>query len=159
MNKRGEIVFVAVLIVFSVAALWESYGISGFSKLSSPGVFPMLASATMLVSALFILLGDCEQRHLDNRPTESLSEGSSALLPMQVIVSTILVLLYVIAMPTLGFLLSSGLFLFAAIGYLWNRPLWMALVVSVVSLIAIHVVFRQLFQVILPQGSLINHFL
>lgn len=159
MNKRSEFVFVAVLIVFSAAALWESYGIAGFSKLSSPGVFPMLASATMLICALFILLDCRKQQLLSNRSTESVNERSSALLPMQVIVLATLLLLYVVAMPTLGFLLSSGLFLSAGIGYLWNRPLWMALIVSIVSLIVIHMVFRQLFQVILPQGSLINHFL
>ncbi len=80
-------------------------------------------------------------------------------LPLQVAVVTVLLVLYVISMPTLGFLLSSGLFLIASISYLWKKPVWMALLVALGSLFVIHVVFRQVFQVILPQGTLINLFL
>jgi len=142
-------VFVVVLIVFSAAALWQAYQIAGFSKLSSPGVFPMLAAALMLLSGLFILRSE-----LQSVPVKSETGDGQPIVPVRVAVVTLLLVLYVIAMPTLGFLLDSGLFLFACLAYLWKKPLWMALLVSLVSLVAIHLVFREVFQVILPQGTL-----
>lgn len=151
MTRRGESLFVVVLILFSAAALWEAYGIAGFSKWSSPGVFPMLASATMLVCALFILRDS--RAHNAKQEKESLVDS---VLPTRIVVISLLMVMYVVAMPTLGFLLDSGLFLFASISYLWTKPIWMALLVSLASLLVIHIVFRLVFQVILPQGTLIQ---
>lgn len=155
MKQGGETVFVAVLILFSAAALWLAYGIAGFSKWSSPGVFPMLASATMLVCGLFIFR---DNQKVGSTPviTEQPTIDASPTLPIRVVIISVLLALYVVAMPTLGFLLSSGLFLLTSISYLWKKPLWMALLVSAVSLAAIHVVFRLVFQVILPKGTLIG---
>ena len=154
--KPGERLFAAVLIVFSAAALWQAYEIAGFSKLSSPGVFPMLAALIMLVSAFVVWL---DQRPASNESTSTSApdaEPDFTLVPPRVLVVSLLLVAYVLAMPTLGFLIDSGLFLFTCIGYLWNRPLWMSLLVSAVSLLAIYLVFRLLFQVILPQGTLIG---
>ncbi|MFK8080929.1 MAG: tripartite tricarboxylate transporter TctB family protein [Granulosicoccus sp.] len=169
MKRGGEALFVAVLIIFSAAALWQSYGIAGFSKWSSPGVFPMLASATMLICAIFILRNHYQQNDHSIATDESSdasvsadteaekpSLDSASVLPRRVVIITLLLVFYVVAMPTLGFLLCSGLFLLASITYLWNKPLWQALLVSAVALVVIHVVFRQVFQVILPRGTLIE---
>jgi len=125
MIRRGEIVFVAVLIIFSGAALWQAYSIAGFDKWSSPGVFPML--------------GD-------------------RIFPTRVVFITIALVLYIVAMPALGFLFVSFLFLFASISYLWKKSLWMSMLVSVLSLSIIHIVFRQVFQVVLPYGTLLELF-
>ncbi len=54
-RRQGEVMFSLLLAVFSVTAFWQAFAISGFRGLSEPGVFPMLASATMLVSSLLIL--------------------------------------------------------------------------------------------------------
>ncbi|MFK7856559.1 MAG: tripartite tricarboxylate transporter TctB family protein [Granulosicoccus sp.] len=180
MSNRGETIFVVVLIAFSATALWLAHGIAGFSKWSSPGVFPMLASATMLVCGLFILK-DClrnkkkaaslvqqdltVQTHAakadlavkSNVPSSTTdSTCENGVLPKRVAILSILMVIYVAAMPTLGFLIDSGLFLFVSISYLWNRSAWMALLVSLLSLMIIHIVFRLAFQVILPQGTLIE---
>lgn len=153
--RHGEQIFVAVLIIFSAAALWQAYLIAGFTKWSSPGAFPMLAAATMLASGIAILRNARHQRPRQEPEPEETSESTPyQALPVRVVVVALLLILYVLAMPSLGFLLDSWLFLFACIAYLWNRSLWLALLISVVSLLAIHVVFRILFQVILPQGTL-----
>lgn len=149
MIKRGERTFVVVLILFSTAAFWQAFQISGFSKLASPGVFPMLASATMIISALFILFGE---------RTSDVTPDVLPTLPARVGVITLLLVLYIIAMPALGFLVCSGLFLFASISYLWTKPLWLSLLISIVALLIIHLIFRLAFQVILPQGTLITQF-
>jgi len=166
MKRGGEAAFVAVLILFSAAALWQSHGIAGFSKWSSPGVFPMLASATMLICAIFIFsdhykrgnsaIDSVEPSERNETQTDDPGSDGASVLPVRVVVITAFLVLYIVAMPTLGFLLCSGLFLFASISYLWKKPRWQALLVSGVALVIIHVVFRQVFQVILPQGTLIN---
>ncbi len=179
MKQRGETLFVAALLAFSAAALWESYGIAGFSKWSSPGVFPMLASAVMLVCSLFIYR-DARKRGAgsliknESEHTFELSASSddpaatqqsppvidaTRVFPRRVVTITALLAVYVVAMPTLGFLLCSGLFLFISISYLWNKPLWLSLGVSMASLVVIHFLFRRVFQVVLPEGAIISLFL
>lgn len=152
-RKPGELFFIAVLIVFSAGALWLAYAIAGFSKWSSPGVFPMLAAGTMLLSALFILR-DAIARGVSAVAVGS--ESSMQILPRQVLIVTVLLVVYVLVMPTLGFLLDSGLFLFACITLLWKKPWWQTLLVTLVSLVTIHIIFRIVFQVILPQGTLVE---
>ena len=200
---RGERVFVAVLTLVSAAALWESYGIAGFSKWSSPGVFPMLASMTMLISALVIFFSTRSQVRNparqddaadtlagtstdistdtstdtaadtaadtstdtstaadtvieDSATTSDLNSDLHRVLPRRVIVITVVLTLYVVAMPTLGFLLSSGLFLFFSIAYLWRKSVWLSLLLSLSCLLVVHLLFREVFQVILPEGTLIR---
>ena len=150
MIKRGETVFVAVLILFSAAALWQAWSIAGFDKWSSPGVFPMLASGTMLICALFI--------YKDTIRKIEIQPDTAPVLPTPVIAITVALILYVITMPTLGFLLASFLFLFASISYLWKKPVWIALLVSAFSLAIVHIIFRLVFQVILPYGTLLERF-
>jgi putative tricarboxylic transport membrane protein len=150
-NRRpGELLFVVVLAIFSGLALWQSYSISGFEKLSSPGVFPMLAASAMVLSTLFIV-----RDTLRKRPGESTSGFVSTILPSRLVLIILAVLCYVVLMPWLGFLLDSGLFLVVTIAYLWNRPLWQSILVSGLALLSIHLIFRILFQVVLPQGSLL----
>ena len=44
----GELVFVLILLLFSLTALWQSWRISGFTGWSSPGGLPMLAGLVMV---------------------------------------------------------------------------------------------------------------
>lgn len=186
--------FVAVLIIFSGAALWQAYSIAGFDKWSSPGVFPMLASGTMMICALHIFRDtwrkkkihpphDQREHGLETASTQqalhsaavaseqdaalrssqrqmkgSLPIDSDRIFPTRVVFITIALVLYIVAMPALGFLFVSFLFLFASISYLWNKSLWMSMLVSVLSLSIIHIVFRQVFQVVLPYGTLLELF-
>ena len=53
-RKPGELVFSMVLLMFSIAALYLSSGISGFSSISAPGTLPLLASTILVLSALLI---------------------------------------------------------------------------------------------------------
>lgn len=107
----------------------------------------------MLFSSIFIFRDAIVSRV--SRSIEDV-EQPMPVLPKQVALVTLLLIVYVLAMPTLGFLLDSGLFLFACIAILWKKPLWQTLLVTLISLVAIHIIFRIVFQVILPQGTLLN---
>lgn len=155
-RRAGELAFAIGLLGFSVAAFWQAFEISGFSGASTPGVFPMLASGAMAISALCIL------RHtlMMPKPTEDsvspLRRFIGEVLPPRLIVVVLLVVLYLAAMPWLGFLISSGLFLLATIAFLWRRGFLHSLLLTAVCLGAIYVVFRVVFQVVLPQGTLLR---
>jgi len=150
-KRPGERVFAIVLTVFSVAALWQAYRISGFKSLSEPGVFPMLAAGTMLVSGLFVLRDAFRSK---NRSAEMSGFFATILQPRLMIVIA-LVGLYIALMPWLGFIVASGLFLFVCFQYLWRRSVLISVVLTLVSLGCIHIIFRIVFQVVLPKGTLL----
>lgn len=151
-KRPGERMFVIVLTVFSVVALWQAYRISGFKSLSEPGVFPMLAAGTMLVSGLFILRDTFRSKsHTVQRPG-----FFKTILQPRLIIIIALVGLYIALMPWLGFIVASGLFLFVCIQYLWRRNILISMVLTLFSLGCIHVIFRVVFQVVLPKGTLLT---
>jgi hypothetical protein len=53
-------------------------------------------------------------------------------------------------------MLSSAAFLFASFWYLWRRGWLVSMALTLVALAAIYAVFRLVFQVVLPTGSLIR---
>ena len=159
-KRQGERGFSLLLVVFSVTAFWQSHAISGFSGLSTAGVFPMLASGTMVIASLCILIQSFRQ------PDESLSENLrseekilqgffQSILPLQLVIVVLLISGYVVAMPLLGFLLSSAIFLFLSFSYLWRKSLGISLLLTLFSVVSVYLIFRKLFQVVLPQGTLL----
>jgi len=152
-RRPGEAVFALVLVVFSVAAFWRSWGISGLDGPSEPGVFPSLASGMMILASMSIL------RHaatVKSAPVEAgFLESVTAIVPPRLAVLALFIIAYVAAMPSLGFMISSAAFLFAALWLLWRRGVLRAALITAVSLGVIWVVFREIFQVLLPRGSMI----
>ena len=150
-RRPGEVVFSLVLAVFSVTAFWQSYAISGLTGLSEPGVFPMLASATMLVSSLVILKDVLSK---PATPEAGFARFRQDIVPLRLVGVILLILAYVVAMPLLGFVASSAGFLFLSFWYLWRKGPLVSAALTVTSLAVIYLIFRQVFQVVLPQGSL-----
>ena len=116
-------------------------------------MFPMLASATMLLSSLVILRDVLSK---PAAPEAGPARFQREILPVRLIVVVGLILAYVIAMPLLGFVVSSAGFLFLSVWYLWRKGPLVSAVLTLASLAAIYIIFRQVFQVVLPQGSLIQ---
>jgi putative tricarboxylic transport membrane protein len=153
-RRPGELLFALATVVFSVAAFWQSMLISGLEGPSEPGVFPSLASATMVVASLLVL-----RTTLPRRPAPEpagMRGRLAAIVPPRLVVLAAFVVLYIAAMPALGFMASSALFLFAAFWLLWHRGPLAAAVLTAVSLAAIWLVFREVFQVLLPRGTLLT---
>lgn len=149
--RPGERLFALLLVVFAGCAFWESYGISGFRGLTTGGVMPMIASGVMLITGL-VILGETLRR--PPLPEGGIRETVAYLFPLRVMFFALLVAAYVAAIPSVGFLPASGGLLFVGIWALWRKgPVW-ALVVSLVSIGIIYLLFRVVFQVVLPIGSL-----
>lgn len=152
-REPGEIAFTIIVLAFSAAALWQAYEISGFTGLSTPGVFPMLAAGTMLLSAIVILRYTLRKSTPDDKEHSLLVRFFREITPWRLILVVAMILAYMLAMPLLGFTISSGLFLFFSFLLLWRRNPLISLLVTAVSLGAVIGVFRVIFQVVLPQGQ------
>lgn len=151
-RRPGELIFAILIGVFSVIALWQAFQISQFTGLSTPGIFPMLAAATMLVSALFIFKETRARPNFDSGTERFLK----TVMPVRLVCIVALVVAYVWAMPWLGFMLSSAIFLFAAIAFLWRKNVFISAALAGFTLAVIYVIFRILFQVVLPKGTLLQ---
>jgi hypothetical protein len=147
-RRPGELVFTLILLVGSLFLLWQAYGISGFAGLSSAGAFPMAMSAIMAVS-LVVILATVLRRPAPAAVPERLRKD---ILPATVVVFCGLILVYSLALDWLGFIPSSFLFLLASITFLQGGRFKRALGLSLLSIICVYVVFRLVFQVVLPEG-------
>lgn len=145
-RSAGELAFNALLFIVSLVLLWSAYGISGFESLSSPGALPMAVALAMVVSSGLILLDG--YRHAERDRTRFLQD----ILPPVVIVMMLFITGYALLLVPLGFLPTSLLFLVVSIVYLRRGGIVFALTVSAGSLIAIYVVFRLIFTVLMPSG-------
>ena len=147
-RRPGELLFALLLFVFSVSAFWQAYLISGFSGKATPGVFPMLAAGIMVVSGLMTLLSAAR---MPKKPDDK-SCFFVEVLSFNHFVLIVLVFGYVILMPVLGFVISSGLFLFCSFQFLWRKNPLVILALTAVTLAVIYIIFREVFQIFLPQG-------
>ena len=149
-RQPGELAFSALLLLASLFLAWQAWTIAGFSSLSSAGVMPMLATATMALSGLVILGQTARRRPVAARG--SAGRFLAQITPPRLGIFSAMIVGYMLALEPLGFLASSFLFLFAGMAFLNRRSLLANLAVSVVSLALIWVVFRHVFSVVLPAG-------
>lgn len=147
-RRPGEVVFTLLLLLGSLFLLWQAYGISGFSGLSSAGAFPMAMSAVMVVSLVMVLFKTVRRP----APDAVIERFRKEILPATVLVFCGLILIYSLILNWLGFIPSSFLFLLVSITFLQGGRFLRALGLSVLSIICVYVVFRLVFQVVLPEG-------
>lgn len=151
-RRPGELVFSLILLVFSLLACWQAWRISGLSSLSSAGVFPMIATFTMAISGLFIAAGTARAR--PDAVRGAWQRFAAEIMPWRLVVFTLLIIGYMLALEPVGFLLSSFGFLFLGMSFLYRKGVLANLAVSAGSLAVIYFIFRHVFSVVLPRGWL-----
>jgi putative tricarboxylic transport membrane protein len=154
----GEGLFGWFLLALGTFMLCQSYRIAGLSSLSSAGATPMAASFIMMVSAVVIILFNRRSPPLD---VDSLLDAArrfgNEILPLQPLVVYVLIVFgYMAALEPLGFNLASFLYLFVSFWYLHRKGVWAALWIGALNVGIIYVVFQLVFQVVLPQGDLLD---
>ncbi|WP_118135074.1 tripartite tricarboxylate transporter TctB family protein [Oceanicella sp. SM1341] len=144
-KRAGETVFAVLMLALSLFLLWQAYEISGFAALSSPGAFPMAAALVMSLAAAV---------NLARTLAAGREQGGffAGILTARVVVFILLILGFALLLERAGFLITAALFLLAAMGYLWKRGPARVAGVALLSLIVVYVVFRLVFQVVLPEG-------
>lgn len=154
----GELTFMVLAVALSAFMLWTAYGISQFESISSPGVFPMLCAALLLITGLMSLVSTAKAR-LQLEGETFFQHFVRKLAPLQLVLFTALIVAYALTLEILGFLLGSYLFLLLSMQVLGSKRIGLNLLVSAVVLAAIFVVFQTAFSVVLPAGSLVGPYL
>lgn len=151
-RRPGELAFAVVLAAFSLFAAYQAWLIAGFSSVSSPGMFPMIAAGAMVVSGMIILAEAIRKKPEAERNTAQ--RFFADITPIRLLVFAALIVAYMLALEPLGFALSSFAFLFISISYLRRGNVLLNLLLSGASLAIIYIVFRYVFAVVLPAGRL-----
>lgn len=146
----GERTFCVLLLIFSVAVLYQAYMISGFSSISSAGAFPLGISAVLLVSALRILYELRGKARFQDGWAASFKQFNHAHFPRHIVVFTVLAVIYLIAIQWASFYISTFAFLMFSIVYLRRGKVLSALLASTLSVVSIYLLFTLAFSVYLP---------
>ena len=151
--RPGELAFGYVLLSLSLFLFRQAHAIEGFASPSSAGAFPLAATGLMAAMSLVAIF----RGHRAARASAPRG-GARALLdevaPLGVVAFAALVVAYALALDIAGFHAATFLFLAVAIRAWHGRGLLVAIAVAAATLVAVHVVFRVAFAVVLPQGWL-----
>jgi len=148
----GELVFNGILVLVSMFLVYQSYQISGFGKLSSPGFFPLVASFVMLTASM-VTFGTTYQM---SAPSYLYESFMTRILPRNVLIMLASVLAFVLCLDGLGFIISAFLFLLFTFTVFYRKGWLISMFLSVVSLAIIFFIFRVIFLVVLPEGEWLN---
>jgi putative tricarboxylic transport membrane protein len=142
-DRAGDIVSAGLVLAFAVAVFLVSLGFPPPGQPNDPGTaaFPQLIAIGLGVLALLQLLQLGE--------TEALPRGSGALRVVGVVV---LLFVYVQMLEPLGFVLSSALFMLAALLLAGARRLLTLLAVPIGVSVVLFWVFYRVLSVPLPRG-------
>ncbi len=152
----GELSFMALLVMFSAFMLWTSFQISKFDSISSPGVFPMLCAALMLVTGLMSLRQTWQSPSNADATRTVFQQFVIQLAPLKLVLFTVLIVAYMLMLEVTGFLLTSYVFLLLSMQVLGSKKIAVNLLLSALVLICIFIVFQTAFSVVLPAGSLLG---
>lgn len=152
-KKTGELGFSIVLLAVGVLALIES--IRMFTKEPTPssfGAIPLFLSSTIVffqAKIIFFELRKASNNDADEKQTWLMK--IQQILPVDILVIFAALVVYcILLMFKVGFEVSTVVFLVFTMTYLMRGQLLKNLIYTAISMAFILVVFRWLFQVILP---------
>lgn len=152
----GELLFSMLLIVFSLFMLWQAYSISKFESFTSAGSFPMFAAAVMLLSGLIAAGETVKLTPLPGAEGESVwRQFVRQITPGMLVQFVLTIAAYMFLLERLGFVISSYLFLVVSMRLLGSRKWVLNIWVSALSLAVVYLVFKTIFSVVLPSGTLL----
>ena len=156
-SRRPEAVFATVLLAASLFLLREALAIGPLSRPSAPGGVPVVASAVMALAALHVLADALLGRRQAPDPADPLPDplagtptGLAGLWPLALAVA--LAVGFALLVDRLGFLIAGTLFLTLAFRAIGRRRWRVALPVAVAVILVVWLLFRLVFQVLLPEG-------
>ena len=146
-RKPGELIFAYLMLALALWLFWLAWNIPGDRRPSAPGTLPMIVCGLMALSALVFVV----RTHLTEPPHRAASLFSQ-LAPPGMLPFAGLSALYVFALGHAGFVLSSLVFLTATISILGRRHPLNAMMIALLAVVLVYILFRMVFQVLLPEG-------
>ena len=153
-RQPGEIIFIVLLLAFSIFLLYHAWQISGFESYTSAGAYPMVTTGVMIASGLVALFQSLKTPREPGETGESLARQFwRVITPPLILVFTIITIGYMVLLEKLGFVVTSYLFLVISMYVLGSRNILLNLGVGALTLGVIYVVFQTIFSVTLPAGA------
>lgn len=152
--EKGELIAILAFALLSVILFILALQV--FLKdptLSSAGAFPFLMTTLMLIMSglmLFELRKYASAYEEKTNVLEKFKESSIYIFPDKIFFILIFIVVYAIALPKVGFIISTALYLFISMITLKNKDILKSLVVSIGIVAFILVVFQFIFKVMLP---------
>jgi len=146
-NKNISAAIVLILFGILYGFLTANLPARSLPNTPSPAFFPWIITVIILVLSVWLLLRGLRQPSVASEPIDAAKLRLAATAMM-------LFLLYLVAMPVLGFVLATCPF-FAAMMMLYGekRPIWIG--TGAIGFTAVlYIIFRHGFNVFLPPGLL-----
>jgi putative tricarboxylic transport membrane protein len=151
---KGELSFFIISGIISIIALLAS--LKMFMKdqnLSSQGAFPLFCSSVMVIMFIMILFEMKKYEAAFEKKTEVLEKIKatfSMLFPGKIFPEIVMIILYGIILPHVGFVISTFLFLWLSMIMLNRNNKKKSFVISIGIVLGILLLFQFAFRVILP---------
>lgn len=147
-QKPGELYVISFIFIVFVLFFYQAFGDDGIlqGELNGPGSISQL----IIIAALVMLVALFIQFIKSHYKEESISKVIETLFSKDLIVTIISILLYAFLLEKIGFILTSILFLFVTMAMLEPKKLLNKLLISLGTVGIIVVIFRYVFQVLLP---------
>ena len=149
--RPAEVLFLALLLFLSVAIIYMSYKISGFSSFSSPGAFPLFVGVVMLFSCIMSLRETRKgKKSAYDTQINEISAALKILFPGKMMIFTLMIITYGYFLGSVGFLISTSCFLWVSMVYLKGATSLKAIWITILNVSLTYAVFRYIFLVLLP---------
>ncbi|MFZ7119543.1 MAG: tripartite tricarboxylate transporter TctB family protein [Eubacteriaceae bacterium] len=155
--EKGEFIFVFILLISSLMLFVLSFQIyKKDPRISGPGSFPLFISI-LLIIILNIILWTIKKRgnklfEEEKSLNKLIKKTLNYLFPQKIILLILLVIIYAIFLPNLGFTISTFLFLFLSmLLFVHDRKnIIKIFIISTLSIISILIIFSHIFKIVLP---------
>ena len=146
-SKRIDIGVGVVLCILSIVFYWYAEQYDGrVQSAYGPHFFPQVLSLLLLISSVLLIVQALKGRALKN--LEKINKSGF----IQVFITIVLAIAYLVGMQYIGFLPATILFLYLVMFSLGQKKLWVRITSSVLVSSAVYGIFRFFLKIPLPEG-------
>ncbi len=150
-GKRADIITGLGLVVAAGWIYHEAAAMPALKRGLGPGGYPIFGAVGLGILGILLIVQSLLSLKAGNgKPLFSLSGGAAA----RAALFTLMAIAYSQAIPYIGFILASSVFLMLAVYFFGYRRHLAALAFSILLPATVFVVFRYGFLVLIPTGSL-----
>lgn len=147
-QKPGELYFLLILFAIFSVFLYQSLKDKGLleGEIGGSGTIPQLFTGAALIMIALLFIQFVKKNYKEGKILEVIK----FLFSRDLIIIILLVVLYALLLESLHFILTTTLFLFFSMMFLERKKVANKLIISMATVAAIVLIFRYIFQVILP---------
>lgn len=147
-QKPGELYFLFMLFLVFVLFSYESLKNNGLleGQISGPGIIPQLIAVGSIIMIAVLFMQFIRNHYKEGK----VSEVIEALFCKNLVVIIVAVFLYALLLEKFKFILTSAMFLFFSMVALEPKKIINKLIISTATLVFIVLIFKYVFQVVLP---------